>query len=353
MEIDKIDSNLKIKTDIKKDGIRFYSCKEKFFELNGLMSCKAGESFSRLPAEIAKNTNPGVESINSHTAGGRLRFKVKTNYMAIIAQTVNMSKMPHMPFSGSIGFDAYEYSSGRQTYICSFIPPVDITDKFEAEYNFTDEREREIIINFPLYGGVRELYIGLPEDTEIKAPHEYKINKPVVYYGSSITQGGCASRPGNSYQAIISRKLDCDYINLGFSGSAKGENAIAEYISKLKMSAFVYDYDHNAPTREHLLNTHKPMFDIIRKANPYLPIVMLSRPDFFKSKERDARFEIIKRTYDIAKSGGDENVYLINGGDIMQGAAEDNGTVDGCHPNDLGFYSMAQKIGDLLEKILL
>ena len=86
----------------------------------------------------------------------------------------------------------------------------------------------------------------------LKDAPEYRIKKPVVYYGSSITQGGCASKPGSSYESILSRRFDCDYINLGFSGTAKGEDEIVDYIKGLEMSVFVMDYDHNAPTTEHL-----------------------------------------------------------------------------------------------------
>ena len=213
--------------------------------------------------------------------------------------------------------------------------------------------ERELIINFPLYSGVKKLYIGLSDKADIGTPAKYTYDVPVVYYGSSITQGGCASRPGNSYQQMISRRFDCDYVNLGFSGSARGETAIAEYIAGLKMSVFVYDYDHNAPTPEHLMNTHKPMFDIIRKAQPDLPIIMASWTPTNNHGQTDRRFEIIKRTYDIAKSEGDENVYLLDGRRMFDGICEDNGTVDGCHPNDWGFAAMAKAFGDAIEKVIV
>ena len=239
---------------------------------------------------------------------------------------------------------------GKDTYIKSFI-----TDrgKFEAIYDFADTKMRELTLNMPLYSGVKKVYIGLAETAKTEKCAPYTYDKPVVYYGSSITQGGCASRPGNSYQAMISRRFDCDHINLGFSGSAKGETVIAEYIAGLDMSIFVYDYDHNAPTVEHLAATHKPMFDIIRKANPDLPIIMVSRPnDRDNIEDMNRRFEVIKATYDAAVSSGDRNVYIIDGSHLMDGIADGDATVDGSHPNDLGFYCMALRIGDVIENIL-
>ena len=172
-----------------------------------------------------------------------------------------------------------------------------------------------------------------------------------MYYGSSITQGGCASRPGNSYESIVSRRLDADYINLGFSGNAKGEPEIAEYISKLDMSCFVYDYDFNAPTVEHLINTHQKMYNVIREANPDLPIVLMSSPKYRLTDEGKQRLSVIRKTYEDAKANGDGNVYFIDGSTLMALAKYD-GTVDDCHPNDLGFASMAKAVGDLLEKIM-
>ena len=115
------------------------------------------------------------------------------------------------------------------------------------------------------------------------------------------------------------------------------------------MSAFVYDYDHNAPNVDHLLKTHEPMFRAIRVKNPTLPIIILSRPNI--CAEADARFEVIKATYDNARAAGDENVYLLRGTDFFGENALDF-TIDGTHPSDLGYYFMAEGIAPLLAKIL-
>ena len=125
-------------------------------------------------------------------------------------------------------------------------------------------------------------------------------------------------------------------INLGFSGSAKGEPKIAELIASLDLAAFVYDYDYNAPTTEHLKKTHEPFFKIIRKAKPNLPIIMLSRVSY----PSDDRVAVIRATYENAKKAGDKNVYFIDGRDLFKDADISYLTVDGCHPNDLGFYLM-------------
>ena len=117
------------------------------------------------------------------------------------------------------------------------------------------------------------------------------------------------------------------------------------------MSVFVYDYDHNAPTPEHLQNTHAKMFAIIRQANPDLPVILMARPEYFMTKFSGKCHEIIKATYDMARAAGDRNVHFIDGRTLMEFAGNE-GTVDNCHPNDLGFASMAKAVGDVLEKIL-
>ena len=202
----------------------------------------------------------------------------------------------------------------------------------------------------PLYGGVRDLLIGIEADATLTPAPDYKLECPVVYYGSSITQGGCASRPGMSYQAIISRRLGINHLNLGFSGSARGEDTIADYIAGLEMSAFVYDYDHNAPNPTHLELTHGPMFDKIRAAHPDIPIIMVSRPIFGSecTDEQIERQEIIRASYDRAIANGDKNVYFVNGNDFFMKEMPDLYTVDFVHPNDLGHYYMAKAIFEVL-----
>lgn len=347
-DVSLIDSNFKVVSQINESNIRFYDVNKPPFKIYGVFY--EDGKFRRLPENVAKTVNTGVYGLHANTAGGRVRFTTDSPYVAIHAKMPNIGKMPHFALTGSAGFDLY-IGDEDQRYVKTFVPPFTIEDGYEGIIYFDCAKMHQVTINFPLYSEVSELYIGLSDSATVCEPKRYRVEKPIVYYGSSITQGGCASRPGNSYQSIISRRLDADYINLGFSGSAKGEPEIAEYISKLDMSVFVYDYDHNAPTAEHLKNTHQKMYRSIREAKPDLPIVLMSRPKFYLSDDEKLRFDIINKTYEAAKSAGDTNIYLIDGGRLMA-LAKDEGTVDGCHPNDLGFASMAKAAGDLLEKIL-
>lgn len=198
---------------------------------------------------------------------------------------------------------------------------------------------RDCALYLPTYNGVEKIEIGLAPDSKIEPPKPRKIKKPILFYGSSITQGACASRPSNAYAAMLCRELDAPMINLGFSGSGRGEEEMARLIASLDISLFVYDYDHNAPNPNHLGNTHEKFFKIIRAAKPDLPIVMMSMITSFHS-QAPARFAHIKRTYDNAVASGDKKVWLIDGRDFVKGADPAHWTVDNIHPNDYGFYLM-------------
>ena len=349
MEISQLDKNFRVDSKIEKEDLKFYDITSDPFQIHGVFY--ENGCYRRMPEEVAKTVSPGVKLLHIRTAGGRVRFRTDSPYIAVYVELPMVSRMPHCALSGSAGLDLYVREGGIQRYIKTFIPPLDMENSFESVVDLPEGKMQEYVLNFPLYSAVSKLYVGLSENATVEAPTPYKLAKPVVFYGSSITQGGCASRAGNCYQNFISRRLDMDYINLGFSGNAKAEVEMAEYIKNLDMSAFVYDYDHNAKTIEYLAETHERMFRIIREANPELPIVMMPRPKYRLTPGEEKRAAIVRTTYENAIAAGDKNVYFIESRTLMQ-LAGDNGTVDGTHPNDLGFASMAQAIGDVLEKIL-
>lgn len=344
MNISEIDKNFKIETKIGKDDIEFHNALSSPFSLHGVFYDDG--KYRRMPEAIAKTVSKGVHYLHANTAGGRIRFKTNSPYVAIVAKMPMIEKMSHFALCGSSGFDMYVDNVYRQT----FRPPFDITDGYESVIDDLGDGMKEILINFPLYSDLSDLFIGVKESSEILAPTQYSIQQPIVYYGSSVTQGGCASRPGTAYQGFVSRALDADFINLGFSGNAYAEEAMYNYIKTLDMSVFVMDYDYNSTTVEHLDKTHEKMFLAIRESQPELPIVLLSAPLFTLSDHYLKRLDIIKRTYKNALDKGDKNVYLIDGPTLMALCGEE-GTVDRTHPTDFGFYSMAQPVIRTLRSI--
>jgi hypothetical protein len=212
---------------------------------------------------------------------------------------------------------------------------------------------RDIELYFPLYNGVYELYIGVKEGSVLESALPYPNAKPVVFYGSSITQGGCASHAGNDYISVLSRRLNFDFINLGFSGSAKGEPVMAEYLAGLQAEVMVLDYDFNSPTEETLKQTHYPLYETIRKAQFNTPIIFMTRPNFYYDPMACIpRRAVIHQTYLRAKEQGDHQVAFIDGETLLGKDDWFMCTVDNCHPNDLGFYRMAERVEPVLKAFL-
>ena len=266
--------------------------------------------------------------------------------------------MPHMTLTGTAGLDVYLGQNGEYRYHGSCLTEGgnDAAIRMTNNCGYTNmvclpaEGMQDVLLNLPLYGGIDELWLGFAPGSKVEAAEPYRDLPPTVYYGSSITQGGCASRPGNNYPNILSRKYNVDFRNLGFSGSARGEQAISDYIASQPMSAFVYAYDHNAPTVEHLAATHEPMYLNIRATHPDIPVVFITRPGIRYNAEERARREVVRATFDHAKARG-ENVYFVDGEQIFAIFGGDGGSVDGCHPNDLGFACVAAALDPIFAEI--
>ncbi len=349
MRIEDIDKNFKPQGLPEGVELEYFDVRVAPFKVWGLLY--EDDSFCRMPDAVAKATSGGVYALHENGAGGRVTFETDSRYVSIVCRVRSIGKMSHFTTIGSAGFDMYE----ENDLVCSFFPGYNYTDGFSSTYTFGGEPyARKLLINFPLYTTVESLVIGLEKGASLAAYNPYRDIPPIVYYGSSITQGGCASRPGNAYQAKISRELLVDHINLGFSGNAKGEEVMAEYIASLPMSVFVLDYDYNAPSLQHLKDTHERFYQIIREKNPKLPIVMASAPSYWHQLPRlmSDRRAVVMETYTKAVAAGDENVYFVDGASFYQNTDADYCTVDRCHPNDMGFYYMAKGFLPTLKKIL-
>ena len=329
--------------------IDFYDAEQAPISLYGVF--REGDSFVRMPRHIAQRVSERVAVRNEHTAGGRIRFVTDSSRIVVIAAVAPGGGMPHFAYTGVSGFDLYASKEGAMRYQGTIVPPLDHTGSIHGVVDLMTKESRTIQINMPLYNSVRKVYIGLERGSTLLAAEPLR-GLPVVYYGSSITQGGCASRPGNSYQAIIHQNLKTDYLNLGFSGSALAEETMMEYIAALPMSVFVYDYDHNAPDAEFLKKTHYSGYRTVRTAQPDVPIAILSRPKYRLTPEEEERRRIIRASYDRAIAEGDRRVYYIDGTELLEPGMEDHALVDNCHPADIGFFSMAKRIGPLIRRMI-
>ena len=332
---------------LEEDGFAYYSADTAPLSLYGVF--REGDCYVRLPREVAIQTSDNVAALQNNCAGGRVRFRTDSPRIAFRYTSHAICRMNHFPLSGSAGLDLYTREDGEERWIYGFIPTENreyqstVTVPYPGMHTYT--------LNLPTYAGIKEVLIGIEKEAHWEPAEPYKIEKPVVFYGSSITQGGCSSRPGNTYEACLSRALDFHFINLGFSGCCRAEIPMMEYIRSLDMSLFVYDYDHNSYQREELTERHARGYRMVREAHPDLPILLMNRPKFELDGEETLRREVIFDTYRQAREAGDRNIYFVDNRALMAFARYD-GTVDGCHPNDLGFYSMAQALEPVIREIL-
>ena len=304
-----------------------------------------GGEYYRFDITKKEQLSGANRGLSTCTAGVTARFVTDADTVIIDAKLRGViAGMNHFCNRGVYGFDVL-VGSGTDRKYCGGVMQMFVgTTEAMKDTIHLPAGVKEVQINFPLYGGVESVKLGFPTGSCIALPTKRNY-KPIAFYGSSITQGGCVGRPGNSYCNIVCRALDADCRNLGFSGSAMGEQVVAEYIGSLELSAFVMDYDYNSPSVEHLKETHRPFFETVRRMQPDLPIILMTHVWTFEDREEDfARVQIIKETYDAAIAAGDKNVYFIDNTDLFRSPMKDLYTVDALHPNDLGQFVMAQEV---------
>jgi len=346
--ISKLDSNMKAGQFIDK-GFRWYNPKEHPEIVYGFPWFMKERIYRRLPEKPDPPVRREVDSLADCTSGGQIRILTDTRRLAVRVKLAGPANMIHMPATGQCGFDCY-VNTGEGMRYCS-------TSKYnyedsEYEYIFFELEEcktMEVILNFPLYQGVHDVWVGVDEDTGIFKPYPFQCSSKAIFYGTSITQGGCASRPGMSYTNILSRKLDMECINFGFSGNGKGEPELAKIISTLEdISLIVLDYEAN--TWSGLLQeTLVDFIKILREYHQVTPILILSKIIFSAEVLNPASFnrlvnaEFQRKLVQKLNEEGDSSIMFYDGSQLL-GNDFDECTVDGIHLTDLGFYRMAEKL---------
>ncbi|MBQ6184178.1 MAG: hypothetical protein IJK33_09870 [Clostridia bacterium] len=335
------------------DEYVYINADNEIFEIGGLLPphLNHGEYY-RLDASKRSEYHDGKDTLSDCTSGGTLRFYTDADRFVLKVKYRSCCLgMHHFCDRGVYGFDMYLGTGTDKTYCGAMMQTFADNPTENAQILKMPQGYKEVTVEFPLYGGIQTLDIGIPRGAHIAKPAP-RTFKPVAFYGSSITQGGCVSRPGSMYSNIICRALDCDNINMGYSGSAFGEQYVAEWIGERDISAFVMDYDYNSRSVEELDATHEPFYETVRNAHPDIPILIVTHPCFWDVTENDRKkSRICRRTYDKMKKRGD-NVYFIDGGRFFPAPMKDLFCVDNLHPNDLGHYYMAKAIYPVLARAL-
>ena len=351
-----VDKNMIVNTTIGDAEVVWHDVRKPPFSLHGFIKPETESFFYRVRRDVAEATSEGVDLLSQESAGGRVRFSTDSPYVAIRAKFRVVGRSSHLTLVSTAGFDLYIDGEFGSRYVAEYRMPYDMADSYEQIIHLEKSVIRSYTINFPVHSVVETLEVGLMPGAQLGASRAYRDILPVTFYGSSIVHGTAASRPGLIYPCVISRELNLDFRNIGFSGQALGEPVLGRWMAELPTSVFVCDYDHNAPDPEHLAATHYPLYEIIREKNPDLPYIMITRPNYWtRPTEREVilrRRAIIMESYLKARRQGDQNVYFIDGLSFFTGPAQYGNTMDSIHPNDAGFQRMADSIGAVIRHIL-
>lgn len=302
--------------------------------------------------------NSCLKTLIKHTSGGMVRFITDSSRLIIKA------KLNQTTFSNNFlvnlinNFDLYLSKPGMNNFNYFNVTKGDISSNLIEYELFNNLNElKEVLINFPLFIEVEKLLIGLDEKSILSPPTPFIIDKKIVFYGTSITQGAFASRPGNSYVNMISRLLNVEVINLGFSGNGLGEKSIIDVISQIdKMGMLIIDYDANAGSTGTLFTTLEPMINGVRKNHPTIPIIVVSRIIYclepYSKKIKKAINKRRRFQKKIVNESNDSNLYYVDGRKLLPKSPYDCFS-DDIHLNDLGFYYISQNLAKLIKSIII
>lgn len=312
--------------------------------------------YDRLPAALKDSIRPDLWNLGKNSAGVAIRFRSDAKKLKARWEVLNNFWMNHMTPTGIKGLDLYALDDDGWMFVGSARPGHQKAT-FESTFiSNMDGSMREYMLFLPLYDGATKVEIGVNEGAVVEMPQsEFPImEKPVIVYGTSVTQGGCATRPGMAYPAILMRHMNREFINLGFSGNGRLDPEIAALMADTPASLFILDHMGNCTAD--MLDRLEPFVEILRSKQPETPILLLGNHHYTyerydlktqaDSKEKKERLEAI---YNKLREN-DKNIYYLPADDLI--GLDEEGTVDGTHQTDLGFLRMATSIQPLLESLI-
>jgi hypothetical protein len=313
------------------------------------------KNYDRFPVQYKDKLRSDVWDLGQHSAGISIRFRTNASVISVRWTVTGDEQMDHMAFTGIKGIDLYGYVDGHWKYVN--------TGRVKGKVNeFTMLKSdagvaREYLLNLPLYDGVDSLSIGINSNAEITVPKENWLisKKPVVYYGSSIAQGGCASRPGMAFTNILERAMDRSFINMGFSGSGTFDIPVGEAMSEIDAALYVIDCNPNTQS-ELIYERAVALIKLLKEKKPEIPVLLVENfyyvngfGDPKKSDSEKKRVEL-NRAFNTLKALGISQIYYMKGDGMIGDDYE--GTVDGVHPNDLGMMRMAEKLQPVISQLV-
>jgi len=327
------------------------------FRLSGFAWFDRDRVYRRLPVAPRLPIPGPVDALADCTAGGQIAFQTDSGQVAVRVELAGSANMNHMPATGQCGFDLYVGAPGAQRFH-SVSKYNHSQPRYEALlFEHPESVMRHFTLNFPLYMGVRSVHVGLSPGADIAAPVPWASAGRGIVYGTSITQGGCASRPGMAYTNLLSRALNMEFVNLGFSGNGRGEPELIELMADIpNPRLLILDYHANAAGK--LAQTLPVAVRILRTRHPSVPILVVSRIAYAKDAThldfratREADRDLHAQVVAARRRQGDTAIHFVDGTDLL-GPDYDECTVDGIHPTDLGFLRMAGALAPEIRRIL-
>ena len=301
--------------------------------------------YDRLPLKAKGVVREPVWNLSHDSAGMSVSFKTGSDTLYVrwdLTETENLA-MPHMPATGVSGIDLYARDNTGKLKFCANGRPKEGSN----QATFVLPPSEEFVLYLPLYNGLKQLQIGIPQNKILSKLPPASPNQSIVFYGTSITQGGCASRPGMAATTIVGRVLDAPVINLGFSGNGRMEAEMAELLSELDPAVYVLDCLWNM-SYEMVSERLEPFVNKLRESRPDTPILLVE--DSSVKNVPTPKGDILRQIYAQLQAQGVQGLYLLPNTDML--GEDSDGTVDGCHPNDLGMARQAAVFVKCLGPIL-
>lgn len=327
----------------KKDNAKYYGKESFLIEGTGVEESAKESPYDRLPLASKGKVRKAVWDLSKNSAGLTVRFLSNSSSIKVKWRILNDTKMNHMASTGIKGVDLYCKVKGKWTYVNTGRPT-----GIENEATLVSSLapgEREFKIYLPLYDGTTHFEVGVDSTSTIRKPAP-ETSLPIVFFGTSILQGGCASRPGMAFTNIISRKLNVDCYNFGFSGNGRMDMPVVEVLAGIKASFYVIDCLPNM-TPKQVTDSVMPLAKAIRDKNPATPIVFVENIEYARNpfeanlrKSFEAKNEALKIEFNKLVKGGMKGVYYISSANAI--GTDNEGTVDGTHMTDLGFMRYAE-----------
>lgn len=326
--------------------------------LCGKISEQTETRYERLPADLKSVTRPAVWNLGKNTAGLYVRFASASTSVGLKWSLLNNSMMNHMTATGIKGFDLYCLEDHEWVFVNSARPKLDAKDNEATIIENMREGEKEFLLFLPLYDGVTSFQIGIDANTTLLPPKVStpQTDKTVICYGTSILQGGCATRPGMAHTNILVRWLHTEFINLGFSGNGQLDYEIAETIANKEAVLIILDFMPNVSVQQ-IEEKLEKFYTIIRKKQPNTPLLFMENPiyphsHFDKSLAQTLtnKNKALHKVFAKLMGQGDENIRLIPAEGMI--GADGEGTVDGTHFTDLGFIRYAEYLYPIIKPYL-